>query len=133
MRLCFDENLRKIQNLETRALTITHLVLHLVLHYKKNSSGLNTHGFFDPISESSPACSRFSRKTTHKSIGDTPVHTAVRSEEVGQKMNFHCPEKLFCAIYRSTFWSNSLNSGSFETLEVAMSPQGTLRAQCAQN
>ena len=133
LRLCFDENLRKIQKSGDADITINRLVYDLVHDFQKISPVLHTSDFFDPISESGPVCSRFTRKNTHNIIGYTPVHTGVRSEEGGSKKKLHCPEKLFCGMSRSIFWSNSLISWSFETLKVAMSPQGTFRAQRAQN
>ena len=80
--LCFDQILRKIQKFDDPDITINRLVPLLVPLFWKNPTELDVTRFPDLISESGPPCQRFSRKNTHKTIRDVPVHTAVRPQTV---------------------------------------------------
>ena len=63
-------------------ISINRLVPLLVPLFWKNPTELDVTRFPDLISESGPPCQRFSRKNTHKTIRDVPVHTAVRPQTV---------------------------------------------------
>ena len=87
-------------------ISMYRLVYLLVYLFLKTCPDLDLYRFPDLISGSGSLRQRFSRKNTRKIIGDVPVHTGVRSRQVGgQKKLFFSlrPDKLFCDITRSTF------------------------------
>ena len=62
----------------TKAITIKWFVYYLVYLSTENYGELDIGGFPDLISEFGPFDQVISRKNTFRTVGDVPVHAAVR-------------------------------------------------------
>ena len=100
----------------------------------KNPTELDVTRFPDLISESGPPCQRFSRKNTHKTIRDVPVHTAVRPQTVtGGVMLRSLP--LSCSAAAPSRQIDLTHSflGVWRSWRALCRHKGSCRTQRAQN
>ena len=92
--MSFDENLRKFSKFDDPGISMYRPVPLLVPLFPANYPDLDVDRFPDLISESGSPFQRFSRKTTHKTIRDVPVHTGVRSEQAISKKKKSLPREV---------------------------------------
>ena len=73
-----DKTRKSPQNHLNFQLTIKRAMYYLMYYFSKNPSGFDIDGFSDLISESGSFNQVISRKNIFRTVGDVPVHAAVR-------------------------------------------------------